>query len=57
MSYLYKTTELEDRTIFEMKTKRFHVFVLLVFLSVIPAVFIVVNFFAFNVNILRIPYV
>jgi len=57
MSYLFKTTELEDKTIYELKTKNFYIFVLLVFLSLIPAVFIVANYFRDNVNFFRIPYV
>lgn len=57
MSYLFKTTELEDKTIFEMKTKNFHIFVLFVFLSLIPAVYIVEHFFIGKVNLFRIPYV
>jgi len=57
MSYLLKRTELEDRIILEVKTKNFYIFVALVFLSVIPAAFIVSLFFVDNVNFFRIPYV
>ena len=57
MSYLFKTTELEDKIIYELKTKKFYILVLLVFLSVIPAAFIASNYFSGNVNLFRIPYV
>lgn len=57
MSYLFKTTKLEDRTIYELKTKNYYLFVALVFLSVIPAGFIVGLYFKDNVNYFRIPYV
>ena len=57
MSYLLKRTELEDRTILEIKTKNFYIFVALVFLSVIPAAYIVSLYFSDNVNYFRIPYV
>lgn len=57
MSYLFKTTELENKIIYELKTKNYYIFVLLVFLSLIPAVYIVELFFKDNVNFFRIPYV
>lgn len=57
MSYLFKTAELEDKTIFEMKIKNYCIFATIVFLSLIPAVYIVELFFSHNVNLFRIPYV
>ena len=57
MSYLLKTTELEDKIILELKTKNYYIFVMLVFLSLIPAIYIVELFFRDNVNFFRIPYV
>ena len=57
MSYLFKRTVLKDRTILEVKAKNFFIFVILVFLSVIPAAFIVSLYFEDNVNYFRIPYV
>jgi len=57
MSYLFKTTELEDKTIYELKTKNYYLFVVIVFLSVIPAAYIVDLFFRDKVNFFRIPYV
>ncbi|RLC36061.1 hypothetical protein DRH27_05820 [Candidatus Falkowbacteria bacterium] len=57
MSYLLKRTDLEDRTILELKTKNFYIFVACVFLSVIPAAFIVSHYFPYNVNFFRVPYI
>ncbi|MCD4761518.1 hypothetical protein K8R32_01005 [bacterium] len=57
MSYLFKTTELEDKVINELKTKNYYLFVIIVFLSVIPAAFIADNYFIGNVNFFRIPYI
>ncbi len=57
MSYLFKTTELEDKIICEVKTKNYYIFAILVFLSTIPAVLIVTLYFRDNVNLFRIFYV
>ena len=57
MSYLYKKTELPDKTILEMKIKNYCIFILIVFLSLIPAAYIVDNYFSDKVNFIRIPYV
>jgi hypothetical protein len=57
MGYLFKETRLEDKTIFELKTKNFYIFAMIVFLSLIPAVYMVALYFMNNVNLFRIPYV
>lgn len=57
MSYLFKITELEREIIYELKTKNYYFFVIIVFLSVIPAANIVTRYFSDNVNYFRIPYV
>jgi len=57
MSYLFKTIELESETTYELKTKNYYLFVIIVFLSVIPAAYIVSLYFSDNVNYFRIPYI
>ena len=57
MSYLFKTIESESETTYELKTKNYYLFVGVVFLSVIPAAYIVDNYFSDNVNYFRIPYI
>lgn len=57
MGYLYKKTEVRDATVFELRTKNAYIFTVIVFLSLIPAVYIVVYYFKDNVNLFRILYV
>ena len=54
MGYFYKKTELEDKTIYELKTKNAYIFVALVFLSVIPVVYLAVNYFSDHINLFRV---
>ena len=57
MGYLLKKNEVQDKTIFELKTKNFYIFAIIVFLSLIPAIYIVTHYFENNVNLFRTFYV
>lgn len=57
MGYLFKKNIIQDKIILELKTKNFYIFATIVFLSLIPAVYIVALYFSDNVNLFRIPYV
>jgi len=57
VSYLFKRLEIPGKTVFEFKTKNFYIFVIIILLSLIPAVYISSIYFYDNLNLFRILYV
>lgn len=57
MGYFYKIIKEQDKIIYELKTKNTYIFAVIVFLSIIPIVFIAINYFADNINFFRIIFV
>jgi len=56
MSYLFKQSKTDNSTVFEIRLINYCVFIIFVFLSLIPAIIFVDNYIE-NINIFRIFYV
>ncbi|MBR9681218.1 MAG: hypothetical protein GOV00_00250 [Candidatus Altiarchaeota archaeon] len=53
MGYLFNRTETKDKVVFELRMKNWYIFTALAFLSVIPVVFIAVNYVE-NITLFRV---
>ena len=53
MGCLFKRTETKDKMVLELITKNFYLFATLVFLSVIPIIYVAINYIE-NINVFRV---
>lgn len=54
MGYFFRRTETQDKTIIELKTKNWYIFVIVVFILLIPtAIFLATTYFSNNPNLFR----
>lgn len=55
MGYLYKKTELNGKTSFELRTKNFYFFTAIIFSSLLPAaLYLAIRYFENTINLFRV---
>lgn len=57
MGFLYKKTKTNKEITIELRTKNFYIFAIIIFLSLIPAIYIATKYFENNMNLFRIAYI